>query len=189
MNTVIPELHRRAADRFAGLVHSVRAEQWQLPTPCAAWDVRALVNHVVGESRWVVPLYEGQTVLQWATSSTATCSVPTRRPGATSRRALPQQPSTATAQWTRSSTCPPVTSQAAEYLTQLFADLVIHSWDLAHAIGSDETLDPQLVQACATWFSGVAELYRQAGVIGPPQQVPDTAGPQTKLLAAFGRRA
>jgi uncharacterized protein (TIGR03086 family) len=76
-----------------------------------------------------------------------------------------------------------------EYLTQLFADLVIHSWDLAHAIGSDETLDPQLVQACATWFSGVAELYRQAGVIGPPEQVPDTAGPQTKLLAAFGRRA
>ena len=113
MNTVIPELHRRAADRFAGLVHSVRAEQWQLPTPCAAWDVRALVNHVVGESRWVVPLFEGQTVSAVGDLLDGDLLGADPPAGATSRRALPQQPSTATAQWTRSSTCPPVTSQAA----------------------------------------------------------------------------
>ena len=76
-----------------------------------------------------------------------------------------------------------------EYITQLVADLVVHSWDLARAIGGNETLDASLVQAAAAWFSGVAEPARQAGIVGPPLPVPDTADPQTKLLADFGRDA
>jgi uncharacterized protein (TIGR03086 family) len=187
VNTVAPQLHRRAADRFGQLVHAVQPEQWQLATPCAAWDVRALVNHVVGENRWVVPLFKGQTVsavgdlldgdllgadpvAAWDESLGAAAAA-IQRYGAMDRTIHLSFGDVA----------------GHEYVTQLVADLVIHGWDLAHAIGQDETLDPQLVHACAQWFSGVAELCRQAGIVGPPQQVPDTADPQTKLLAAFGR--
>ena len=33
-------------------------------TPCTEWDVRALVNHVLGEIRWAVPLFAGSTIAE-----------------------------------------------------------------------------------------------------------------------------
>jgi hypothetical protein len=42
----IPLLARTLAQTDA-IVARVRPEQATLPTPCGAWDVRALVNHVV----------------------------------------------------------------------------------------------------------------------------------------------
>ena len=38
-----------------------------------------------------------------------------------------------------------------EYTLQLFADHLIHAWDLARAIGAEERLDAGLVGACASW--------------------------------------
>jgi uncharacterized protein (TIGR03086 family) len=188
MNTVTPELHRQAAHHFGRLVHAVQPEQWQSPTPCEAWDVRALVHHVVGENRWVQPLFEGETVL----------SVGDRFDGdvlsADPPAAWDESLSSATAAINRDGAMDQIVHLSygdvagRQYVTQLIADLVIHSWDLARAIGADERLDPRLVHACSSWFTGVAEQCRQAGVVGPPQAVPEGADPQTKLLAAFGRR-
>jgi uncharacterized protein (TIGR03086 family) len=76
-----------------------------------------------------------------------------------------------------------------EYVMQLFADLVIHGWDLGVATGQDARLDPDLVDACAVWFAGVADGYRQAGAVGPRLDVLNDADPQERLLAAFGRSA
>ena len=49
---------------MAAHVDGVGADQWNLPTPCTEWDVRALVNHVVGEERWTRPLLEGMTIAE-----------------------------------------------------------------------------------------------------------------------------
>jgi uncharacterized protein (TIGR03086 family) len=70
---------------------------------------------------------------------------------------------------------------------QVFADLVVHGWDLARAIGADERIDAELVEACATWFAPMEEAYRSAGAIGPRVETPPGADPQTRLLAVFGR--
>jgi uncharacterized protein (TIGR03086 family) len=37
-----------ANDEFARRLRLVGDDDWQRPTPCSDWDVRALVNHVVG---------------------------------------------------------------------------------------------------------------------------------------------
>jgi uncharacterized protein (TIGR03086 family) len=78
---------------------------------------------------------------------------------------------------------------AREYVSQLFADHLIHAWDLARAIGADERLDPELVDACAGWFASMEDLYRSIGAIGERPEVRPGADPQTTLLAAFGRTA
>ncbi|HZA84707.1 MAG TPA: maleylpyruvate isomerase N-terminal domain-containing protein, partial [Actinomycetes bacterium] len=39
------ELHRRAVEEFGARVGAVADDQWELPTPCADWNVRQLVNH------------------------------------------------------------------------------------------------------------------------------------------------
>ena len=78
---------------------------------------------------------------------------------------------------------------AAEYVSQLFADHLIHAWDLARAVGADERLDPELVDACAAWFASMEATYRAIGAIGDRPETPPGADAQTRLLAAFGRTA
>jgi uncharacterized protein (TIGR03086 family) len=74
----------------------------------------------------------------------------------------------------------------SEYTMQLFADLLIHGWDLARGSGQDDRLDPELVGACAAWFSsGMEDVMRSAGVIGP--RVETDGDEQARLLAAYGR--
>jgi hypothetical protein len=73
---------------------------------------------------------------------------------------------------------------AEEYLWQLTADALIHAWDLARATGQDESLPPELVEACARWFDGTEDAYRAAGVIGPAV---DGADPAAAQLGRFGR--
>src|SRR5215207_4937698 len=58
------ELHRRAVEAFGARVRAVADDQWQLPTPCSDWNVRQLVNHLVYENRWTVPLMDGGTIAE-----------------------------------------------------------------------------------------------------------------------------
>ena len=43
----IADRYRRRADRFEALVTGVDAEQWGDPSPCAEWDARGVVGHIV----------------------------------------------------------------------------------------------------------------------------------------------
>jgi uncharacterized protein (TIGR03086 family) len=181
------ELHRRAVEEFAARVHAVADDQWELPTPCSDWNVRQLVNHLVYENRWTAPLMGGSTIAEvgdryegdllgdkpkaaWDESAEeATRSV--QAEGALERVVdLSSGP-----------------TPAGEYVLQLFADHLIHGWDLARAIGADERLDPELVDACAAWFVSMEPHYRAVGAIGHRPELPPGAGAQTSLLAAFGR--
>jgi uncharacterized protein (TIGR03086 family) len=76
---------------------------------------------------------------------------------------------------------------AEEYVRQLFADHLIHGWDLAVAIGADRTIDPEALRECQDWFADREKLYRDSGVVGPRVDVGPDASPQDRLLAAFGR--
>jgi uncharacterized protein (TIGR03086 family) len=181
------ELHRRAAETFGTRVHQVKDDQWELPTPCSDWNVRQLVNHLVYENLWTAPLMAGGTIAE----------VGDRFEG----DLLGDDPKGA---WDRSHQEAGAAVQAegaldqtvhlsfgdtpaSEYVMQLFADHLIHGWDLARAIGADERLDPELVDACATWFTAMEPLYRAGGSIGPRPDTPAGADDQTRLLAAFGR--
>ena len=181
------DLHRRAVEEFGARVRAVADDQWELPTPCADWNVRQLVNHLVYENRWTVPLMNGGTIAEvgdryegdllgddpkgaWADASAAAVRS-VRADGALERTVhLSAGPTPAT-----------------EYVNQLFADHLIHAWDLARAVGADERLDPELVEACAGWFVAMEPRYRAVGAIGDRPEVRPDADAQTRLLAAFGR--
>ena len=53
------DLMSRADDGFIQRLVLVRPGQWTAPTPCTEWDVRALVNHVVGAKRRYTMLLHG----------------------------------------------------------------------------------------------------------------------------------
>lgn len=190
MDADVQALHRRAVAGFAARVDAVREEQWDRPTPCSDWNVRQLVNHLVYENVWTPELFAGRTIAEvgdrfegdllgddpkgaWAAAARAALAA-VGEAGALDRIVHLSAGDT----------------PAREYVMQLFTDHLIHTWDLARATGGDERLDPELVDACATWFvEGEERAYRAAGIIGPKVEVPADADPQTRLLARFGRAA
>ena len=181
----VVEMHRRASEEFVRQVTSVGADQWGDPTPCSAWTVRELVNHVVGEERWTVPLLAGRTIADVGDSLDGDL--------------LGDDPASAAAHAARAAqnaVIEPVLrgatvqlsygeEQAAEYVYQLTADHLVHSWDLAVAIGTVPDLDPQVVDGVATWFKEREDLYRGGGAIGV--RVEGFSDPAGVLLGAFGR--
>jgi uncharacterized protein (TIGR03086 family) len=185
----IPAMFRGAVAEFDARVRQIGDHQWQAATPDADWAVRDLVNHVVGEDLWAPPLLAGSTI----------ADVGDRFDG----NVLGADPKAA---WTSASAgAVRAVGQGGamdrtvhlsfgdfpgrEYALQLFADHLIHAWDLARAIGADDRLDAGLVASCATWFEAVEDAYRSAGAIAARPPVPGDADAQTVLLACFGRRA
>lgn len=183
------QLYRRAQDAFGAGVHGVADDQWALSTPCPDWDVRSLVNHLLFELRWAVPLLAGRTIAEVGDRFDGDLlgDDPAGRWDEAAREALAAVDDEGAMERTVHLSFGDFPGR--EYAMQLFADLLVHGWDLRVATGQDARLDPDLVNGCAVWFAAVADGYRQAGAVGPLLEVPDDAGPQERLLAAFGRSA
>jgi uncharacterized protein (TIGR03086 family) len=183
----VADLHRRACERFDRYVGEIGPDRWTAPTPCAGWDVRALVNHVVAEELWTPPLMEGRTIAEVGNrfDGDVLGADPVAAHDAAAAAAIEAVSADGVLERTVHLSFGDVPGE--EYAWQLTADHLIHGWDLARAIGSDDRLEPDLVAAVATWFTEREDLYRAAGAIGPRPAVSESADPQTVLLAAFGR--
>lgn len=177
-------LHQRTVELWAERVAAVGADQWDLPTPCAQWSVRDLVNHVVGEELWTVPLVDGATVEEVGSRFDGDLlgSDPIGAARSAAAGAVDAVDKVADDTQVHLSFGD---TDLAEYLHQLAADYLVHGWDLAVATGGSTALDPEVVDAVAAWFRDREELYREGGVIGPRQA--STDDPTADLLAAFGR--
>jgi uncharacterized protein (TIGR03086 family) len=189
MGTDTSELHRRATDAFGARVHAIREDQWELPTPCSDWNVRQLVNHLVYENRWTPPLFAGRTIAEVGDRFEGDLlgDDPKAAWDGSAKEAVAAVQEQGAMERTVHLSFGDV--PGSEYAMQLFADHLIHGWDLARAIGTDERLDPGLVGACARWFEANEEGYRSVGAVGPRPETSSGADPQTTLLAAFGRTA
>src|SRR5580692_4837016 len=60
--TDIAALHRQALDATRRVVAGVTDAEWTAVTPCAGWDARALVNHIVSGNWWAADLARGRTI-------------------------------------------------------------------------------------------------------------------------------
>ncbi len=182
-------LHARALALCDAVVVRIGADQWALPTPCQEWSVRDLVNHLCGEARWTVPLLAGLTVDEVGDSLSGDLlgDDPPAGWAAAVAAALDCARGPGVEEGIVHLSAGPVPAQ--EYLRQLTADYLIHTWDLAVALGADEGLDAELVAAVGGWFLSRQAAYRSAGAIGAPVPVGHDGDAQTRLLAMFGRAA
>jgi uncharacterized protein (TIGR03086 family) len=180
------ELHKRAVGEFQRRVAAVQPDQWGLRTPCAEWDVRALVNHVVGEEKWTPPMMQGRTIADVGDALDG--DLLGDEPASVVDQAAPAAQD-ALAEGVTAGRVVHLSfgdTPAAEYAYQLAADHLVHAWDLAAATGSDRTFDAELVDGVAAWFAEWEEVYRSGGAIGPRTEA-GSADPQARLIAAFGR--
>jgi uncharacterized protein (TIGR03086 family) len=183
----VPELHRRAAESFGHHVLGVGDDQWHLPTPCQDWNLHALVNHVTYEDLWTVELFEGRTIEEVGDRFDGDLL------GDAPKRAVEEALHQAIEAVQAAGAMDRVVHLSfgdvpgREYAWQLFAEHLIHGWDVARATGSDERLDPELVEACTEWFTSMEEGYRRSGSVGDRPDIPAGSDAQTRLLAMFGR--
>lgn len=181
------QLHRRATEGFGELVAAIRDDQWHAPTPCEAWDVSDLVGHLVYEDLWFTALMGGATIPvvgdrfegdnlgddprgAWERASTAALAAAGEDGALTRTVHLGRGP-----------------ASAEEYVWEVLMDHTIHAWDLARALGADDTIDPELLDALDGWLPAHLERMRATGGFADPVPVPDDATRQDQLLAMLGR--
>jgi uncharacterized protein (TIGR03086 family) len=175
-------------ERTGKFVAGVSSDQLSASTPCPGFDVRALLNHIVGGHLFMVQAAAGET---------------------TSGRDMPDvigdDPASA---YERSAKELLETFRNPDVLTQTFnlggnevpgdqalgiaiMEAVVHGWDLATATGQDATIDPGLATGMLQTLrdGGLIESFRnpKGDPFGSEVTVDDSASPGDKLVAYLGR--
>jgi uncharacterized protein (TIGR03086 family) len=181
------ERHRRSIDELGRRVNVIEDKQWDLGTPCAGWDVRDLLQHITEGNLWVRPLVEGKTIAEVGDSLSGD------HLGAHPQHAWRDSAMEAQTAFESDGAMERIVHLSfgdvpgAVYAEQRWIDNFVHAWDLARAIGAEEDLDPDLVEAAAEWAEKYRDMLVASGAYGDKLDVPDDADPQTRLLLLFGR--
>jgi uncharacterized protein (TIGR03086 family) len=182
------ELHAVAMDEFGLRVGMIREDQWDAPTPCEGWTVRDLVDHLVVEQLWVPALLGGATVAEVGDRFDGDRLGPDPV-GRWHRAAAEAQTAfAAPGALDRDVHLSYGTVPCRRYCREMAADLAVHAWDLARALGVDERIDPVLMAAAYDHLAPMAGELTGTGLFAAPVPVPDDADAQTRTLALTGRR-
>ena len=176
-----------AADAAARTVGNVDASQFGGPTPCADWDVRTLLNHlIVWTSYSLAARADGESVGQDLIDRDFADD-----PGfAADYRAQLDRALTAwsdPATWERSLDVMGSPMPAADVAALNLAEMVLHGWDLAAATGQAYAVSEPAAAAALRAVAANAELFRQYKGFAEPVQVPGSATVLDQVLALSGR--
>lgn len=181
MSEVI-ERYQGLADQFGARVESTPDDKWSAEAPCEGWTARDVVGHVVGSLRNIAAAVDGGEPAPfgddedpkeaWRTSY-AEAKAALAKPGALEK----QVPS-------------PMGPMALQMMLGrlLSTDVLVHTWDLARAVGGDERLDQDAVGHAFEGLKPMDAMIRQPGVFGPKVEPPEGADLQTQFLCFLGRK-
>lgn len=120
---------------------------WSRPTPCAGWDVRRLLSHLVAEHLWVPRLLAGESMTDVGDAFDGDVL------GVDPPAAWQDAVTASLLAWAEvddeeveiQMSFGPATRE--EYARQMLVDLVVHGWDLAQATGQPFQPAQEAVQA------------------------------------------
>ena len=164
----VAELHLAVCRRFGEAVDSADG-RWDRQSPCDAWDARGVLEHVIG--------FHDVLLLR-------PLGLKPDRP-----RTDPQ------ARWrlTYDSLARALESGRATQLDEyrlmpsLTRDVLVHTWDLARAVGADDRLDPGWCEQLYAGLPADPRSLAASGMFGAPVALNDETDAQARLLARLGR--
>ncbi|PYE20740.1 uncharacterized protein (TIGR03086 family) [Williamsia limnetica] len=180
--------YSRRAGRFADVISGAAPGRWSAPSPCADWNAADVVQHAVDmHAAMFASTPTGLTPAPAASedplgafnSARADIERALRDPAVVGLAVqTPMGPSTF----------------AAHVDTVASADLVIHTWDLARALGLDYSIDPDELEDQWQGAQQIPDIMRQPGafgpgivVFGPVVEVSADAPRQDRILGLLGR--
>jgi uncharacterized protein (TIGR03086 family) len=185
--TINTEELGRAFASTRAVLERVRAEQMDAATPCASWDVRALINHFIGTAGWAAAAINSAVQPPDEDyAADALASYDQRVQVALDAFSAPGVPDRA------------ITLAFGQYSGAALMNLVAteqftHGWDLARAIGHRTDLDPGLaVELLSRARFEIPEAYRGSdgqALFGPIIAPRVGASAADELAAFLGRVA
>jgi len=161
---------RRALDQLAGLLDDVPAGALGNPTPCPQWSVRDLVDHVVAAPSRFARMARGEQV-DWS-------ATPSAGPDPAARFRSDAEDLLATTAERGGSI--PVDWQCAE--------LAVHTWDLATALGRPTgDLDAEVAERGLAFMRASLTEDNRSPAFGPEQPAPEGADAYRRIAAFAGR--
>jgi uncharacterized protein (TIGR03086 family) len=182
--------YARAREQMAGLVAAVGSQQLGAPTPCAGFDLRDLLGHILGGcDRWALlgeggdglalePMVQGVPAQGWSDAYGQASARVARAWAAEARMEAPVA-------------VPWGTAPGRLALTGYVLETVTHAWDLARALGGGAAagLDQELAEFALGFAIRMVPEERPggAGPFGPARPVGEDAAPYDRLAAWLGR--
>ena len=180
----------RAIASTAAIVTTVRPDQVAAPTPCTEWDIRDLLNHIIG-TLW----------LSEALLSDRAPRYPMAPGGLPGTDLADEDPAAAYAE---ASAAALAAAAAGDTLTRMHTtplgvmpgpalagfttlDILVHGWDLAKATGQPAGLDDALVAHALAFAQQAITPGTRAPRIGPALPVAADAPLTNRLVAFLGR--
>ena len=181
--TPVGEFHLAVCRRFGDAVQSADGK-WDRLSPCDSWDARAVVEHVIGfhdvlllrplglkperprddpQRRWELTFHSLHEALGREGLFERVIDIP----AVGKNRAA--------------------TLDAGKLVPRLTRDVLVHTWDLARAVGADDRLDPGWCALFLNDLPGDPNALSASGMFAVPVAVDDHADVQSKLLARLGR--
>ena len=173
-------LWRRVSDGFSQRLDAVEPDDYSKATCCDGWDVAALVEHAIGAQR-MVPKALGATGDIDATGDNLAEVWNTVRAAADTALSVPGA-------FDQSVKLPFGEMRAEDGFGFPFGDLLIHTWDLARAVGASDRLIPEACTIALAQLEPIDGLIRGPAVFGPKLEPAPGADIQDRLLAFVGRR-
>ncbi|MEV1020303.1 TIGR03086 family metal-binding protein [Streptomyces sp. NPDC050264] len=180
----IGELLAVAAARAVPVVAGIGDTTLSAPTPCADYDVKALVNHLFQ----VVVEFQKLAVKK---DSDFAVTVDRVGEGPDWRERFAGEAEALAAAWSapgaEDGTSGAMNMPARLVGSMALLDLTVHAWDLARATGRPYEAPPEVVAPLAAAVAELSPTARTMGVFGEPVEVAAGAPPFVRLLAATGR--
>jgi uncharacterized protein (TIGR03086 family) len=176
----------RAFASTRAVLAEVQPGQLEARTPCALWDVRALINHFIGTARWAAASVSGT---EQAADEDHAVGDFVARYDESIQAALAAFGAEGALEATLAL---PIGEFSGAALMNLAAsDQFTHGWDLARAIGHPTDLDPELAAELLAWArTATPDALRGPegqGLFGPIVEPPAGADPAARLAAFLGR--
>jgi uncharacterized protein (TIGR03086 family) len=187
-----PVLHRRAVELAGGFVDRVGPADLDLPTPCAGWDLRRLLAHMIGQNHGFADAAERDVGAEAFAERSLDADIRESWAVSADRVTHALEAAVATdrtvvlAEFSATHRFP-----AAQVLGMHLLDSAVHAWDVATALGRPCRPDDELVAATL----GVAELIpdgdfrdRPGAAFAHALPVPPDDDPWSRALRLLGRQ-
>lgn len=184
-NDVI-DLHAQASSAFARVLDEIPLDRLGDPTPCAGWDIRALVGHLTETHRGAAAAFSGIDPTNIESVPEGDDPRPAFAAAARDVRAAIRVPGALD----RTVAMPWGESPGIVLARLLAADSAIHTWDLARAAGQPNPLDPALCESVLAFGHAMMkpEFRSPESGFGPEVAIADDASACNRMAAFFGRR-
>jgi len=181
--TDVQDRYRRVSGAFDAAVRAAAPDKWQAQSPCELWKARDVVAHVVAGHRGVIAAVRGGESVPLGPDEDPTVAWEEASRGI---EAITGDPEARAKEIDGPTGRMPADEIIGRFVTM---DLLVHTWDLARAVGADERLDEDTVRLTYESLQPMDDMIRQPQVFGPKLDPPAGADAQTELLYFLGRRA